>query len=522
MSIDNGKIVRDTVAFSLVNVLAVGSVSVLNLSIAMRFGAGEEVDAFFLAYAVPGALVGMLIATMRVVLVPSFVRLTEEQPAVTARRIISTIGLVGLILWLATASAGIIGGPLFIKTFAPSVTLATRQLTVQINRWMFATVPLTWLSEFLRALLNSRRRFILPPVGECLANVLAISLVLGLGRRTGIVIVGPGFVVKTLTQVIVSALGFRLTFRNVWPVLMLSHKHQIWSVLRGLVIRLSGALLRQSSATVERFWSADLVAGTVSALSYAQMGANILSRIFSTSVATVLLPTLSQGMRKQPHNRYKATTDALRLTLFLTAPVAAFSIIFSHPVCQVIFAFSGTDPTLVNLTSNLLAVYALRIPTIALISVLLAPFYALEDVWTPVKHMMLMLSVNLALDVLLFPILAVYGFPTAAVLTDMLSVARALWLQRRIGIPPLVRSLKRDLVVILMSIGIAILISLAAYSCGVRAIKTGEAGQLVMSGIAAVLGGAVYLAAARAARIPEARLMTTAISQRILFWRPRC
>lgn len=522
MSIDDGRTVKDTVAFSLVNLLAVGSASVLNLSIAMKFGAGEEVDAFFLAYAVPGALVGILIATMRVVLVPSFVRLTEEQPATTARRIIATIGLVGLILWLVTAAAGILGGPLFIKTFAPSVTLATRQLTIQMNRWMFATVPLTWLSEFLQALLNSRRRFILPPVGECLANILAIGLVLGLGRHTGVVVVGPGFVTKTLIQVVVSALGLKLTLKNVWPGLTLSHKHEIWSVLRGLAIRLSGALLRQSSPTVERFWSANLVAGTVSALSYAQMGANILSRIFSASVATVLLPTLSQEMLKQPHSRRKATTDALRLTLFLTAPVTAFSIIFSHPICQAIFASSGTHSTLVNLTSSLLAIYALRIPTIALISVLLAPFYALEDVWTPVKHMTLMLVVNLALDALLFPMLAVYGFPVAAVLTDMLSVARALWLQRRTGISSPVRSLRRDLIAILMSVGIAVLISLAAYSSGVRAIKTGQVGQLVMSGVAAVLGGVVYLAAAHAARIPEARLVTIAISQRILFWRPRC
>lgn len=516
------KTVSDSIAFSLVSALAVASTSTLSIAIAIRFGAGYEADVFFLAYAVPGVVVSMMAATMRVVLVPSFVRFSEGYGSTIARRMNTAIGIVGLALWLVVASVGVAVASLYIETFAPSLSLEAQYLAVQISRWVFAIIPLTWLSEFLRALLYSQHRFLLPLAAECCASVLATGLILGLGKHTGILIVCLALVVKMLTQIAVSALGFRLTVRGMWPALTAGYRYRIWSVLRGLTLRFGGALLRQSSVTVERFWSAYLGVGAVSALSYAQMGVNTLSNIFSTSVATVLLPALSRSVWTQQEGHGGPSTNALRLALFFTAPVAAFSALFSYPACQVIFAFSDTLSSLVNLTSRLLAIYALRIPTMALISVLLTPFYALEDVQTPVKHMSLMLGVNLALDVLLFPIMNIYAFPTAAVLTDVLSIARAIWLQRRIEIRYPIRDLGRDLIMILISVGMAVLVALAIYYCGVHIIKAEGGGQLVMLSLAAILGGVAYLAATRVAGIPEARIVTAMLRQRVRSWGARC
>jgi putative peptidoglycan lipid II flippase len=264
-------------------------------------------------------------------------------------------------------------------------------------------------------------------------------------------------------------------------------------------------MLRQSSVAVERFWAAALGVGTVSALSYTQLGTNMLSKIFSTGVATVLLPILSQSICRQGEKQGSENADALRLALFITAPVTAFSTVLSYPVCQIVFMFSDTDSALVTLTSRLLAVYALRVPLLALLSVLLAPFYARGDVGTPVKHMMLMLGVNLALDFLLFRRVAAYGFPIAAVLTDTLSVARAFWLQKRAGIRYHGRSLGRDLATILTSAGVAVLIVLALYSSQIRLIEGGVGSHVLFLGLAVMLGGLVYLVTAHRMGIPEAR-----------------
>jgi len=520
MQADSNALTRDSLGFSFLSALTVVSNAAVNVSIAIRFGAGHEADAFFLAYTIPGIVAGMLATTMPVVLIPAFVHLGEKHSLAVARRIISTIGAGGLVLWIIVACAGMAGGSLYVKALTPSSPADAQRLAVQIGQWMFAMVPLAWLSEFLRALLNSQRRFLLPLAGGSLANLLASGLILGLGKRTGIIIAGPGFILKTLLQIAVSAWGLRWMAKDMWPLLTADHRRLVWPVFRGLAIRFGGALLRETNVTVERFWSANLGTGLLSALSYAHSGANMWSNFLSASVATVLLPALSHAVGKRQDEYRNVTTDALRLSVFLTVPAAAIGIVLSRPICDVIFGFSDTSSTSLALVSKLLAIYTLRVPTLSLISVLLAPFYASEDVWTPVKHMTLMLGVNLALDVLLFPLLGIYGFPTAAILADLVSIARATWLQWRIGIRHPFRDLGRDFAIMLAGAGLTVLAALTAYRAQDHVIGTGMIGRLIILGVASLVGGVVYLLAMRVTGIPEAESVTAIVRQRLRAWRP--
>ncbi len=504
------RFVSDSIAFSVISALAVATTGALNLSIAIRFGAGSQADAFFLAYTVPGLVAGAMSTAMRFVLVPSFVRLVEDHRPAVAWRIILTIGMVGLLLSSVVALAGIIAGPLYIGALASSIPPEAQQLATQISRWIFVVIPLTWLAGFLQAVLNSQRRFVLPLTAEFFANVMALGLIFTLGRRMGITIVGLSFIAKMVLQIGVSALGLEWVTKELGLVGATGYRSEIWAPLRGLTARVGAALLRESSVTVERFWSASLDTGTISSLSYAQMGANMLSKVFSNSVVTILLPALSQTAWRNGKDRQDATGEAMRLALFLTVPVAAFCAAFSYPGGRIVLAFSDTRPALVTLTSGLLAIYVLRVPTLALIAVLLAPFYALEDVRTPIQHMVLMLGVNIVLDVLLFRVVGVYGFPLAAVLADVVSIARAFWLQKRVDIQYSIRGLGRDLAKILAGTGVSVLVASTLYHRQPLLIGGKTGAQIISLGFVTLLGGVIYLVTTRAAGMPEAILVTTA------------
>ena len=509
---DSREFLGDSIAVSLAKGLAVASAVVLNLSIALQFGVGHQADAFFLAYAAPGALAGAMATAVRVALVPSIVRLFKEQPE--DWRILPTLGLIGFLFWVTVAVVAILGRESYVNIVPPSITSAAERLTLQITKWVFVLIPLTWLVEFLRALLIAQQRFVLPLVGECVANLLAICLILIVSRNRGIVIVGVSFIAKMLVQATVSVLGLERNTRALWPPVALGHGKRIYSALSGLAVRLGGSLLRQGSTIMERFWSASLKVGTLSALSYAQMGSNMLSTVFSTSVATVLLPTLSYSAHKLHENHAGTSADAIRLVIFLTAPVAGLGIVFSYPICQAIFALNDTPAASVTLTSRLLAIYALRTSSLALIAVLLTPFYAHGDVWTPVKHMILMLAINLALDLLLFPYFAVYAFPVAAIITDGLSIGRGFWLQRKINIQHSARKLGRDSAVILVSLGTALVLATAIRDWGTRIAHEGI-GQLVLVTVTAGFGVTVYLMATYVAGVPEAAMLASTIRKKL-------
>ncbi len=504
---------NDSIAFSVASALAVISVSVLNLSIAIRFGANYQADAFFIAYTIPGILATALLSAVQVVLVPTFVRLMEARGAVAGERLIVGLGATGLAIWIVVALVGIVGGPAYVRLLTPGSAPETQQLAVQISRWIFVIVPLTWLAGFLQSLLNSQHRFVFPLMSESFANVLAVSILWVGGKSANIVVVGLAFVVKMAAQILVSAIGVQWRVRLSGWESDAGYWREIGATLRGLGIRFGAALARQSSVTFERFWTANLAIGVLSALSYAQMGVNVMSRIFSASVATVLLPVLSAAALKETKGR-RASVEALRLSLFMTIPVAAFSMAFSYPAARLILAFSDTPMDLVRLTAYLLGIYAWRVPFMALLSVLLAPFYAAEDVKTPVIHMVLMLGLNLLLDALLFYSIGVYGFPLAAVITDALSVVRAFWLQKRLDAQPTpvaAEGLPRGIVGIVLSTGIA---SALAWMCWLFLqswLGSGVVRQVIALGIALLWGGSVYFVAIGIAKLPEAAFMAVAV-----------
>ncbi len=501
----------DSVTFSLASASAVVSASVLNLSIAIRFGVNYQADAFFIAYTIPGILATALLSAVQVVLVPTFVRLREDRGPAEGEKLIVGLGVVGLLIWSVVALAGIIWGPLYVKVLTPASAPESQELAIRISRWIFVIVPLTWLVGFLQSLLNSEHRFIFPLMSESLANVLAIGILWIGNKHTSIMAVGLAFVVKMVVQILISSIGVRWHNRLSGWVINAGYRREIQRTMGGVGIRFGAALARQSSVTIERFWTANLAIGTISALSYAQMGVNVLSKVFSASVATVLLPTLSAVARKETDGRRRTNVEALRLSLFMTVPVAAFSMIFSHPISRLVLAFSNTHVDLMRLTARLLGIYAWRIPLMSLLSVLLAPFYASEDVKTPVTHMVLMLGLNLILDALLFYVLGVYGLPLAAVMTDIASVIRAFWLQKRLDETPtpiFAVTLRHGIVSIILSTGMAG----GAAGLSLAIIQSwlgfGMVGQVISLGVALLLGAGVYLAGIGLTKLPEAAFLT--------------
>lgn len=517
---NSSKVAGKSITFSIANSLAVISTSALNLTIPIRFGAGHQADAFFLAYTVPSVLTGIMTASVRFVLVPAIVRVVEEHSPTVSSRILYIICLFGFMLWSAISLVGILGGATYIEILAPSIAPHEQKLAARITRWIFVIIPLTWLAEFLRAFLNSERQFILPVVGEGFASILAIGLILGFSEYVGIIVVGYSFIAKIITQIIVSGFGFRsrigdLPTRGTKSV---SYCQEVKKVFQGLGIRWGASLLRQSSVMIERFWATSTGVGLISALSYSQTGANALSKIFSASVATTLLPFLSQSAWRQSieiKGNQDETASALRLALFITIPVSIFSSILSLPAFQAIFAFNETSFELVKTTAILFSIYTFRTSTLALVSLLLAPFYALEDIRTPVKHMIIMLGINLALDAALFSSLGIYAFPVAAVLTDLLSIARAFWLQEKIGIRYPAGNIGHDLVIILASASMTALILLPIRHYGVSLFPSERIEHLIVLSLGVLVSSIAYLVVTSLAGIPEAKRIAWVIKQRI-------
>jgi putative peptidoglycan lipid II flippase len=280
-----------------------------------------------------------------------------------------------------------------------------------------------------------------------------------------------------------------------------THDPDLRAAMRLLFTRAGGMGMRRCGLIVERFLASFLPAGSVTALSYARRVSLALYQVFANSVSTAILPTLSAAA--EAGNR-EALRRSLRLGYhmlsFVAGPAAALMAALSAPIVWVLFQRGAFDAADTALTAELLTVYALGVPALALVQVLLTPWYAGQDAGTPTRHMLWMLGVNILLAWILVRFMDALGLAWASTLTAFLSVARARWLLRRMsGL-----RLESYSVRVVAASGLG---GLAAWGTWALVSSWGWAGRTALVLLAAIaagaVGGLVFLAAGQLLRLNE-------------------
>jgi putative peptidoglycan lipid II flippase len=226
-----------------------------------------------------------------------------------------------------------------------------------------------------------------------------------------------------------------------------------------------------------------------------------LHQVFANSVSTAILPTLSSAAQAEDQPALRRNLRlGYRLLGFVTGPAAALMAALSTPIVWVLFQRGAFDTADTALTAALLSVYALGVPALALVQVLLTPHYARWDAGTPTRHMLWMLAANILLAWALMRLWGVQGLAWASTLTAFLSAMRAYWLLRHLGGMDLGSYTARV-------VAASCVAGLAAWGGWLLAGRLGwvstAATALVIAVAAVVLGGLLYLAAGQVLRLDE-------------------
>jgi putative peptidoglycan lipid II flippase len=155
--------------------------------------------------------------------------------------------------------------------------------------------------------------------------------------------------------------------------------------------------------------------------------------IIGIAVGTVLLPELSRHLKGGRDAEADASqTQALLISMLLSLPAATALIALAAPIVSVLFergAFTAADSAQ---TAQTLIWFSAGLPAYVLIRVLQPGFFAREDTRTPTLFAGISVVVNIALSLLLFPLLAHVGIAIATSVAAWANAALlAIWLGRR-------------------------------------------------------------------------------------------
>ncbi|MBI4461667.1 MAG: murein biosynthesis integral membrane protein MurJ, partial [Acidobacteria bacterium] len=410
------------------------------LALAILLGTSLAADAFVIAFRIPNLLRRLTAeGAMTGAFVPVFSPYRAERTGEAwefAERMFWTLAsvLAGVTL------LGIGFAPAIVRVFTLlSPTPGEWSLAVLLTRMIFPYCVLIALAALASATLNTLGVFGLPastPIFLNLAIIGAAAVAYVTGYEQATIALAVGVVVGGVLQ-----LGLQLP--ALWRRGMrfrfgVSFRHPgVRRVARLLVPAFAGVGIYQVNVLVSTIFatSAWVPKGSVAALYYADRVMEVALGVYAISVATVILPLLSQQAVAGELGAMKKTLSfAFRNVGFIVVPAAVGLIVLHGPIIRVLFQHAAFGSESTALTARALIFYAVGLPAFAAVRLVVQAFYALQDTVTPVRMAAAALVANIVFCSVLVVPLQHAGLALATSLASYLNFFSLYWvLRRRVG-----------------------------------------------------------------------------------------
>lgn len=426
------RIARATAAIAVIAISAKLLSFVEKQALAYYFGAGEAVDAFFVASSVPFLFFLMVRELIEPAFLPLFARNLGAGREQRAWRFFTAVALLVVVVTSLYAAYASIDAEAVARRLAPgfgpeAVDRASRLIRLTVP----AVVPLG-LSALTYITLNGYRRFALPAAGDLLLKAAPLVTCLLLVERLGILAFAVGFLVGAGARLGVHLLGLRGELKRVRPPDAESREDLV--LFGGLLLPLVvGAGFSFLSELADNYFSSQVGAGGVSARAFAKKLRDLPIEILPYTLSVVLFPFFTSlfaaGDTRRLARLFATAVHGLAMAF---APLAVVMVLLAEPLVSLALERGAFDASARTLTASVLAMYGLGMVTFAVETVLVNLFFALRDTRTPVAVGLLGVATNVGLTALLIEPLGVAGVALALSASKSLKVAvLALLLPRR-------------------------------------------------------------------------------------------
>jgi putative peptidoglycan lipid II flippase len=470
------------------------------------FGARGSINAFTVAFQIPN-LVRALVAdaALSSAFVPVFSELLEKGEKARAWRVASTIFWLFLLIVGGITALFVLAAPVLM----PPLTDAYDDLTVTLSQILFPVVVLIGLFGIVTGILNSYEHFTIPALTPVFWNLAIIAgLVIGVPRAdtdSGKLYVYAGsIVVGTVIQLLLplpwlrgldGRLRLALDVRD--PAVK-----QVFKLMGPVMLGLG---LINVNAVIGTVVASKLIDPTIApnAIDKAFRVYMLPQGMFSVAVATILYPSLARLAARGDLAGFRTTVSSgLRQINFMLLPAAAVSIVLAEPIVRLLYERGAFEPDQTEVVAAALAAFSIGLAFNGMMLMLNRGFFSLQAPWVPTLVALVVVVVNTALYLVLYRVGA-WGIPLAISLTNIVGVALLfVALRRRAGRLDLAGAVDSFARVSVASVALAV-VAFGSWWVLDDLLGRSFLGQLVSLGTALLAGGAVYLAACRALRVPE-------------------
>ena len=399
--------------------------------LARWFGTGADLDAYFVAIAVPSFLVAVVSIPLGTVLTAQFLEARHQRSEQSAQALVSRIGglyaaaillLVVVLLFASRPLLRLVGSELSPDAIALAGTLF---------HWMLPILALSGFVIIGNAILNALGAYTLPAAAQLVVPVLSIAAILLAGPRNGVVAAIGGMLAGQVLNLWIVARALARRGISVVP------RWDVREPLRDLPVQyaavVAAALLTNLAAPVNLGMASTLESGAATW----GLGSKVMTfvaGIIAAAMTTVVLPRFAAIMARR---RLIGLRDEFSFLLVaataLTIPMALLLFVGSEILVRVAFGGGAFGEESVAAVARVMRFGIVQLPFLT-VSLLILKFAiaARAAGWVFVASLVA-LGLNVALNLVLMPISGVAGIALASTVAVALSTFFMLLLFRRLG-----------------------------------------------------------------------------------------
>ena len=465
-------------------------------------GIGRLTDTYTLANNTPNIVYELLLGgVLSATLVPIFVHHLEDDDEEGTSAVVTVAG----VLLCALAVVGILAAPLIIDVFTATVegdvAADQQEVGTALLRMFMLQIPFFGFTAMGTALLNARRRFAAPAFVPVLNNLIVTAVLLALP-----VIAGHTPTLDDVRDdtILLWTLGIGTTAGIVamtialWPFVLRAGIHLRFVFDLGNravreVGRLSGwtvgYVITNQVALIVVLILANDTAGGVASYTFAFIFFQLPHALVAVSLMSALVPEMSSADRRGDMPAFKQRFSlGIRLITLVVLPAATGYVVLAHPIVTALLEYGAVDDA--DLVADCLAMFSIGLLGFSIYLFTLRAFYAMRDTRTPFFLNVFENGLNIALALLLEPLMGVPGLSLAYGLAYTVAAVVAMGvLRRRIGLLDARRLLRAILKIGAACIAMALAVWAVAYQVG----SDEGFGAIVRTGVGVLVGAVVFL-----------------------------
>ena len=420
----NQKIFRAALVVGFFSLFARLASTAKELVVAQRFGRGDALDAFLIAFLMPSFVVNLVAGSFNGALIPTFIHVRETEGKEAAQRLFSSAMVLSLVLLSGLSMLLGVLAPYYLPFLGSGFDGAKLMLTRRILYVLLPYVVGSALVTTWSAVLNAGERFALPAFTPILTPLAIVAFLYAGGKDWGIFSLAVGTVAGQGIEATLLARQLKTNGMRLKPSWYGIDPHvrrvavQCGPLLAGSVISGGINFVDQTMATM-------LAPGSVSALNYATRVTSVALGIGSLALSRAVLPYFSQMVANQEWSACRHTLKTYsRLIVLVTVPITLVLLFFSGPLVRFLFergAFTSTDT---NIVSGVLTFYSIQIPFCVLGILLVSVLYSLKRTDILLYAGLLNFALNIVLNLIFMRFM---GLPGIALSTSVVTLVSLLF-----------------------------------------------------------------------------------------------